>query len=175
MATDEFVWDRSVDWWATQRHVPALGRTLHFYVIPEGESARPTARQVAALAQLDALPADLWEALDDAAEAYRRRTDEEVDLAGEGLGHIQRANVRDHYRIEQGVIPRLGECADVYHFLTGGCDWETEHGLEVLLKNGVVVACGPNDCLYSKGAEWDEYLRPAPPRRSSRRRRPGPG
>jgi len=157
MTDYDFTWDDG--FWVTNRHVPFLCREVEIVVVPEDlEEARPTHRQIAAIDALDDVPDSIVKRLNDAADGHRRRIHDLIDLAEEGLGDICRENIADYFEIDEIVIPPLGDCARVYHFLSADCDWEPEHGLEFLLRDGEVVSCTNQDCLYLDEA-WRGHLR----------------
>jgi len=156
MAAYEFAWDD--DFWVTEKHIPLLGEMVEITVIPEdGRQAPPSAKQLAAIDALDDLPPELMDRIDDAADGHRRRIDEMIDLAQEGLGDIRRDNIGDHYEIDEVVIPPHGRSSHVFQFLSAECDWEEEHGMEILLCDGQVFSCTNQDCLYLDPA-WHGYI-----------------
>lgn len=155
MSQDDFPWNGY--FWEREWFVPLLNKAVPISIVPENGGLPPTLPQLALANRLSELPQSLWTEIEDAAEAYRAETDASVNLAEYDLGHINRANIRDHFAILDVVIPPLEGSTEFLIFLTGNCDWEEEHGLEILLKNNHVISCGPNEgfCL-SQG--WFEYL-----------------
>ena len=157
MGEYDFTWDD--DFWVTNKHVPFLGGDIDIVVVPEDlEEARPSPLQLAAIDALDDIPTSILDKIDDAADAHRRRVDEMINLAEEGLGHIRRNNIREYYEINEVAIPPHGASKRVYQFLSADCDWEDEHGMEFLLCDGKVVSCTNQDCLYLDEA-WSGYLK----------------
>lgn len=157
MAEYDFTWED--DFWVTEKHVPFLGETVEITVIPEdGQEARPSPRQLAAIDALDDLPPEILEKIDNAADGHRRRVDDLINLAEEGLGDIQRDNIHEHYEIDEVVIPPHGTSPRIFQFISAECDWEEEHGMEILLCDGKVVSCTNQDCLYLENA-WKGYLK----------------
>ena len=66
-------------------------------------------------------------------------------------------NLQNHFSINEVLIPRISDCQTNYIFLAGECDWDQDHGIEFLLKDGKPIRCGAQKGLaLSKG--WDEYL-----------------
>ena len=139
----DFHWDEY--WWsAKSQRVPFLTNpvTVTIYTHCEragtdpNENVLPTDRQIEIANSLFGLNADLSNSMDDVAELARAECDEQIDLADYGLGHINRKNIGDHYRIQTIIVP--GDCSpiDEYLFLDGECDWEDEHGLRLSMKNG---------------------------------------
>ena len=166
-----FTWDASVDCWATRRHVPALGADVTVEVYPESPGAAVSPRQAAVIAALDHLPPDFRDRLDDAAEVNREEFDELVDLKSCGLGHINRTNIREHYSLPSLIIPPLNRVRGDYFFLAGNCDWEEEHGIEMIVKDGGVVRCTANDCAYM-ASDWGDAVERGWVRKLMRRLRP---
>jgi len=157
MAEYDFAWDD--DFWFTEKFVPFLGETVEITVVPEdGQQARPSPRQLAAIDALDDLPANILDRIDSAADGHRRRVDEMINLHEEGLGDIQRDNIGEYYDINEVVIPPHGTSRHLYQFLLAECDWEEEHGMEFLVCDGKVVSCTNQDCLYLDEA-WAGFLK----------------
>jgi len=152
----DFSWDQY--WWTQRCFVPLVGYELDVSIYPEDhDAAPPTARQLEVFESASALPPSLRDSLDDAAERYRKEIDEEVGLTWPEVAGINRSNIRAHYRIDQIFVPRLQSCSRSYLFLDGECDWEEEHGLEILLRDGHVLLCGEQGGLM-QNQEWNKYL-----------------
>lgn len=159
MADHAFTWDATFSCWITAKHVPFLNRILKITIEPESEDGQPTERQIALVDAIGSFSTSIRESINDAAEKYRKEIDDEVDLSEYDLGHINRRNIENHYMISKIVIPPIGACKDDYHFLEGSCEWEEEHGLEILLRNGEVIYCGPMEALYLNDlGQWDDYI-----------------
>ena len=123
---------------------------------PVSESLR--AKVIDAIDALDKLPSSILDAIDNAADGHRRKVDAMINLTEEGLGFIQRQNIRDHYEIEEFVIPAHGDSERIFQFIAAECDWEEEQGMEILLCDAQVVSCTDQDCLYLDEA-WAAYLK----------------
>ena len=68
----------------------------------------------------------------------------------------QRNEVWRHVRLTQVTVPQHGATADRYVFVDGECDWEEEHGLELLFKNEHLFKVGPQEGL-AQNVEWLNY------------------
>jgi hypothetical protein len=158
MTNTDFTFDG--DFWQSERHMPFLDRRIEITLIPESEGEKPSDRQIAVVDALQKLRPTLMDSIDEAAYAYFKEfadlIDEDED-DDDDLCDITRENIRSMYEIHGITVPRLGGCQDHYQFFSASCEWEIEHGMEVLLKNGNVVSCGPADCLYLN-EEWDDYI-----------------
>ena len=111
------------------------------------DRAEATPKQLAALKLIQSVDDSFQNSIDDAAEQFRAWVDGRVDLSSEGLGAINRANIRDHYQIYTVRIPwQDGE--SLHYFLDCSCDWEEEHGMQMLVRDMDIVLCGQNDCSF---------------------------
>ncbi|MBI4057786.1 hypothetical protein HY405_00470 [Candidatus Microgenomates bacterium] len=146
------------DFWEASKNIPFLDREVKITFITGGEANQPTKKQLNVLGRIEDLPKDFSSILDDAADSYRKTVIESLlEEDSEPIRHIQRENISNHYKIDDVVIPELGRSRDVLFFLTGECDWEEEHGIEILVKNEKVESCGMQDVLYLNEA-WQKYI-----------------
>ena len=70
---------------------------------------------------------------------------------------IDEDHLQNHFVINSILIPRLGDCQINYVFLAGECDWDMEHGIEFLLKDGWPIRCEAQAGL-ALNAAWSNYL-----------------
>ena len=148
--------------WQTQKYLPFLGREVLVEFISEEDDQEPTARQIALLDSLDRLTDNIIEKLAIwARKDFLQRldnwgmTDEELF---EVIGiKIDEQNIQNHFKINDILVPRIGRCRVDYVFICGSCDWDEEHGIEFLLKNGEPIRCDAQEGL-ALSAEWDDYL-----------------
>ncbi len=145
--------------WEIQQAVPFLGQAVSVTILPESKEQEPSPSQIAVLHSVESLAATFLDALDDAAEAYRKEVDDAVDLSEYDLGQINRSNIRKHYALDSIVIPRHGSSPHTWFFIAAECDWEEEHGMETLVKDGAIISCGMSNVLYLN-EEWDRYIEP---------------
>jgi hypothetical protein len=141
-------------------HVPVLGRIVEVSVDPEDSSSKlPSPSQLRALDAFLALAADQKEdwthqvALDCHYTCLRY----EIDGEDPPMRLTKRSDVWKHARLGQLFIPQHGTSADRYVFVCGGCDWEDEHGLELLFKNERLFKVGQQDGL-AQNEEWSLYF-----------------
>ena len=104
------------------------------------DQTEATPKQLAALKLVQSLDDSFQNLIDDAAEQFRAWVDSRVDLSSEGLGGINRANIRDHYEIFNVQIP-VQDGDSLHYFLGCGCDWEEEHNMEMLVRDMEIVLC----------------------------------
>ena len=149
--------------WETIKNISVLNREVEVYFISEDyKEMAPTERQIKLLDSLDNLPVTIIEQLNEWARKYYRKCMVDWQIPGyeimEDFGfEIDEANIQNHYGIGEVVIPRIQSCTDKYVFLTGGCGWDIEHGIEFLLKNGTPIQCTAQEGLcLNKG--WDKYI-----------------
>ena len=146
------------DFWETSKNVPFLDREVKVIFITSGEQNQPTEKQLNVLKRIEDFPKDFSNTLDDAANGYRKTVIEGLlEEDSEPIRNIQRENISNHYKINSVVIPELGRSEDILFFLTGECNWEEEHGIEILVKNEKVESCGMQDVLYLNEA-WQKYV-----------------
>jgi hypothetical protein len=123
-------------------------------VVYEKEDAEPTRRQRQVAEQIEAFSASIGPKIALASQAFY---DDYADWGPAIEANVQRSDLLRHIHFEEVVIPRLGQSSHDWWFLSGRCDWEPEHGIEVLLDGSEVVSVGPCDCLFLN-EEWDRYL-----------------
>jgi len=149
--------------WQTKKYIPFLGREVSVTFISEtDDDLPPTKRQIEIVDSLDNLTdmikseLAIW-----ARKDFKRRLKNwgitSDELAEENGVEIDEQSIEKHFRIDQVVIPRIEGCNHNYAFLAGECDWDVEHGIEFLLKNGVLIRCAAQEGL-SSSAEWEDYL-----------------
>ena len=149
--------------WQTQKYIPFLGFVVSVYFISEtDEDLPPTKRQIELLDSVDNLTDEIkpelaiW-----ARKDFKKRLENwgitPDELAEENGFEIDEQSIERHFRIDQVVIPRIEGCNHNYIFLAGKCDWDVEHGIEFLLKNGAPIRCAAQEGLWSS-AEWEDYL-----------------
>jgi hypothetical protein len=148
--------------WQTHKYIPLLRREVLVEFISEDGDQEPSQRQIALLDSLDTLTEEINSKLANLArEDFKTRLEnwgitpqelyEEIEM------EIDEQNIQNHFKIEQVVIPPIRNCSFDYVFMCGNCDWDEEHGIEFLLKNGEPVQCNAQGGLAS-GAEWNDYL-----------------
>jgi len=149
--------------WQTKKYIEFIGHEVPVYFISEtSEKLEPTKRQIELLDSIDNLPDNIQsEMASYARKDYKSRLEawglSPDELAEENGFEIDEENIDGHFRINQVVIPRVNECKHTYVFFAGECDWDVEHGIEFLLKDGVPIRCSAQEGL-STSAEWEDYL-----------------
>jgi hypothetical protein len=155
-----FEWDG--DFWRSRCLVPALEAELPVVIIPEREDG-PTPRQLEVAEAVAALPATVVPDMHDHLWRYYQETATYVSEEDLGCSLSSAKEVAGHYTITEIVVPRLGESKHAFLFITGECEWEVEHGFELLLRDGKVIKCEmAADCLFLN-EEWDSYIAPTTP------------
>ena len=133
-----------------------LNLRLNVSFIQEDDAARPTARQLAALGHFQSLPTTLRHAIQPHALNFCDRIDDVVCLAEEGID-LDRANIAKHYRLTDLVIPPLADTLANFFFLAADCDWEPEHGMQIVLDGQEIIYCNEHTTL-AFGAAWKRIL-----------------
>ncbi len=108
------------------------------------------------LASLDAMPADMERRL--AKYLFRYYKDyeqyyEEDEIAAMG---ITEDNVLDHIRIDSLIVDDDCRQDRIEYHISGGCEWEEEHGLEIAISDGKILYVGPFED-YSPNSERLQY------------------
>ncbi|MHB8914123.1 MAG: DUF6985 domain-containing protein [Minisyncoccota bacterium] len=142
--------------WECTKFIPFLGKEMEVVFITAGKGEKPADEQLQLLDRLDSISNEFVTNIDDAAETYKKEVYENIDPAEADLS-INREDISRHFSLDTVVIPEIGQSKDVLFFLTGECDWEKEHGIEILVKDGQVVSCGMQNALYLN-EEWKSYI-----------------
>lgn len=67
-------------------------------------------------------------------------------------------NVWEHIRVDSILIPRHKNSQHIFFFLEIECDWEEEHGLEILFKDYKPILFTQQEGL-SSSEEWEDYIK----------------
>ena len=151
-------WDREDDFLVSRSPVPVplLGRDLRVVVAPERRAVSTAQRE--ALRELLRMPperaGDFVHPL--ALDCWYACQEYETDGDRPPVRLRKRDQVWRHVDIGEVLVPRHGRSRDRYVFLHGGCAWDEEHGLELLLKNGRLLRVGRQEGLFCN-EEWDLY------------------
>src|SRR5689334_17775139 len=99
--------------WQTQKYLPFLKRQVLVEFISEEGDQEPTARQIALLDSLDVLTEEILEKLALwAGKDFRQRLDQWGMMAEELFEEIgmkiDEQNIRNHFLIDEIIIPRIG-------------------------------------------------------------------
>lgn len=146
---------RPPDGFYTSLFLPLLGKEFDLRVWPEldedweNDLTSPTPHQLSVVEHVLSLAPAFLNRIDDAAEIYRQSVDDAVDLSKYELGHINRSNIRDHYRIHTIMIPVHESTTDKCFSIGAGCDWEDEHGMGIHVRNDAITYQGPEECSYN--------------------------
>jgi hypothetical protein len=149
--------------WQTKKLIPFLGtEVVVMFISEEDDHSPPTSRQIALLDSLDKLNDKIIpELVAWARKDFRQRLENwgitPAELTEENGFEISEDKIQNHFQLDQIVIPRIEDCRHDYVFLCGNCDWDVEHGIEFLLKDGIPIGCSAQEGLYTS-AEWNDYL-----------------
>ncbi|MCR9232519.1 MAG: hypothetical protein NXI29_16020 [bacterium] len=143
--------------WSAQAAIPSCGNIeCQFYIMQEGELP-PTKRQLNVLESFMVLEqADVATDLADYALRYCEKIEEHIDLEEEGI-EIDKQNISNHFKVTTILIPELGECDSAFVFLSADCEWEEEHGMQVLFENGKIIWCGDHGTLPFS-SQWQSII-----------------
>ncbi|MCU0721360.1 MAG: hypothetical protein MUC83_16740 [Pirellula sp.] len=97
------------------------------------------------------------EELNDWAFKYFQEVARIIDVTGCGCQGVTRNNIDEHYEIQCALVPPLWGSVDRYLVLGGNCDWDDEHGIQMIIKNATVIKCGESDGIY-QGLGWDALI-----------------
>ena len=134
-----------------------LGELYRLHIFPEGDSASPTPRQLITVASIEEAPVNLMQEICQHARAYCERVDEYVGLEDDGIT-IDYQNISQHFRATNVLVPELGNFDGCIYGVQYECDWEPEHGMQILFEDGNVVSCGPCNGMFHSGRHWLKYL-----------------
>ncbi len=148
--------------WQTTKYIAFLGRELPVHFVSEQDDQPPTPRQIAVLDSLDQVTPDIVPQL---AQWVQHDLQDRLARWGITLEEMQEElgieidvdDLQKHFAINEILIPRIGDCRTTFVVLQGACEWDSEHGIEFLLKDGRPILCGPQEGL-ALSAEWDDYL-----------------
>jgi hypothetical protein len=148
--------------WQTRKYIPFLEREVLVRFISEEGDQQPTSRQIAIADSLHLLAHELPQALTVwARTSFQAQLDQwgltSEELCAEIGIKINKQSIQNHFEIDEVIIPRINQCKENYIFLCGCCDWDGEHGIEFLLKDGTPIQCTSQDGLAFSEA-WDIYL-----------------
>ncbi len=153
-------WKRTEFFIESKVRVPILGQIVEISIDPEPETANlPSPAQIRSLEAFLALSPDQkngW-AHQIALDCYYTCLGYKIDGETPPVRLRKRANVWRHLRLRQVFVPQHGNTQDRYVFIQGGCDWEEEHGLELLFKNERLFRVGPQEGL-AQNEEWFNYF-----------------
>lgn len=141
--------------WETERQVPSLNARLKVYIMQEDDFP-PTQRQLEILESLDRLPKGFQHDIATHAWNYYRQIDADVDFAQEGRA-IEHESITSHYTIKSILIPEIRNCEANYLFISANCDWEEEHGMQLLVRDGQVISCGDHSTLPFS-SQWKNVI-----------------
>ena len=128
--------------------VPFVPAPLTMAIRPEaGDVTAPSSPQLEVADFVLQLPATFIESLQAPLISYMLTTPIRVD----------KQRILNHARVAQILVPRLGASGKRYFFLLGSCDWEEEHGFEMLFCGSQILSCGPQEGLYLNEA-WKRYI-----------------
>jgi hypothetical protein len=160
MKNEKFIkWKRSDFFFEARLSVPVLGMTMDVWVEPENESDKgPSPAQLRALQSFLLLACDQKDEWTHqvAMDCYHTCQRAKMEGGKPPVSLRQRKAVWKHVRLKQVLIPAHGKSGDRYVFVDGECDWEQEHGLELLFKNERLFKVGPQEGL-SANEEWQRY------------------
>ena len=121
--------------------VKFFGSSCDVCVTLEEGRTSPSIRQRLLIYRLQRYAPELMEKICDAAERHRFEYEGPVGFLHEeyGLPIMNRKNIREHFSYGLILIPRLTGSSDDYTVLGCDCEWDIEHGMEMLIKNGTEV------------------------------------
>jgi len=153
-------WKRTEFFFESKLRVPVLDQSVDVWVLPEDDSASlPSPTQLRALDAFLALAAEQKADWTHQVALDCHYTCLSFEMDGEKPPvHLRKRNdVWKYVQFQQVFIPQLGATNDRYVFVYGRCDWEVEHGLELLFKNERLFKVGQQNGL-AHNEEWSLYF-----------------
>lgn len=142
-----------------------FGTTLPLSIMGESGRDTPTPRQLEMIDHIETLnDAGLREDIWRNAIVYCKRVDSIVELDSDGIT-IDYKNIGQHFRAICVIIPQLDDFAGNIFLLHYDCDWESEHGMQLVIEDGRVISCSSCDGLAFSGRYWLAYLKLSPEER----------
>ena len=135
--------------------VDFLGHDLGVYLTAEAPGRWPTIRQRWLLLKLESYDQELWSEIGNVAVENLHAFEDWVgDMTDEyGLPEMSRENINDFFTIDMIWIPKQSDSTDDYVGFCFACEWETEHGMYMLMKNGKIVWHGWS-CQQWHSQQW---------------------
>jgi hypothetical protein len=140
--------------WEIAKDVPFLGRNVVFYIDPEDKSNPGISdKQRAVYHSILNMPLNTKNV---AAPAIFNNYLEIRDAVDPEPPHIDRPeDVWNHVEIIHILKPIHRNSQHKYFFIDFNCDWEEEHGLELLFKNGQLILVTQAEGIWGN-AEWQQ-------------------
>jgi hypothetical protein len=143
------------DLWEAEVYVPIFDVTVPLTVLGEDDQG-PSSRQQEIVDSIAILPMSLLKTLKYRAYEYFARVRDEAGEA-EFDPSIKKGTIQKHYRLKSTLVPKIKDSPTNYLFLTFDCDWEEEHGMQVVLADDQIVTCKECSTL-AWGAAWKRVL-----------------
>lgn len=156
---DSIAWKRKDYFFEAKLRVPVLGGIVRVEVDLEDDScASPSTAQLKSLTCFANLATELKSDWTHQIALDCHYTCLQLEVEGEKppLRLRRRSNVWKHLKLTDVFVPQHGKSVDRYVFVAGSCDWEDEHGLELLFKNEQLLKVGRSDGL-AQNEEWELY------------------
>ena len=121
---------------------------LEIRVLTDGESTRPTAVQLKAVALIEQIAKKGLPSTKKLARKY----------AMEYLGPEEVEDMEDEdlaIEIHAAVVPRLRDADSTYIIFVGNSDIDMEHGVAILCKDGIKITVTHSDVAYANH-DWDD-------------------
>jgi hypothetical protein len=138
--------------------VVLFGESVPLYVQVESADG-PTEKQLAAITAIESVGDRLLEDIRRHARAYCEKIELAIDLEEEGI-FVDHERIEDHIRFKSIAVPKLNECSGSPFFLDCDCDWEPEHGMQLVVEDEAVVFCNSYSLLFA--TEWDHLIELSP-------------
>jgi hypothetical protein len=145
------------DFLVAAQEIPFLGKEVEFYIHLENEDrAGVSDRQRAAIQSVLDLPGNTKDIL--APAMFDNYLEARNDMDPEPPLIETPGKVWDHVKIINVIIPVHGRSQHRYFFADFRCDWEEEHGLELLFRDGQLIRVSQPDGLWGNAAWYSEYI-----------------
>ena len=152
--TSDFKWDGQ--FWTDSITLPFQSESVQIRIYAENDSIKPTQRQREVCKLISTYLRGIKTQLDEHAATYCRAVDAAVDLAQENVS-IDYDAISAHWTVSCVVIGKLENCKGNYFFLSCGCDWELEHGMEFLLDGREIIFCSGHTIAFLAADTDDSY------------------
>lgn len=159
MRTFTLEWDGAI--WQSTEPINFYGTSLLLEVENESPDG-PTPNQLASAAAIERAGERLRADICRHAFDHCRLVEEWIDLEDEGV-HINFDRIEDHMQLKSVMVPELGPCSAAVYMLDYDCDWEPEHGMQMVIEDDEVVYCA--SCMLYLDTNWYKVIKLSPAER----------
>lgn len=145
------------DFWEAYIYISIFSESLTQVYIYRDDCSAPTQRQLSVFNKLSLLPESIVYDIEKNAVSYFEKVDSEMSNNSQ-RSEIDKNRIWANLKIKRILIPELYECNDDFFIISAECDWEPEHGMELLVKNCSVISCNENRGI-AFNPQWEDVVK----------------